>query len=231
MSSQKKRSGIQIEAFKHRIVVDPKYAEKTWKVLEHAIHEIYNRNASGLSFEELYRVIHPENYGLLLNAGLCPSQLTDSREYTLKSQLLRLKMDPDETSSAYLLPARQYADALANIGEPFKEKDLVTLVVTGLRDEYDGFKSQIVAAAPSALTALAAISSLPPDTVNALQQVLSQLGLQVQPQSSFSQPSSQQPQAHYASRGHGRGSHNRGRGARSNSRNYNNNHSFNNSNG
>lgn len=55
MSSQKKRSGIQIEAFKHRVVVDPKYAEKTWKVLEHAIREIYNRNASGLSFEELYR--------------------------------------------------------------------------------------------------------------------------------------------------------------------------------
>lgn len=87
------------------------------------------------------------------------------------------------------------------------------------------------AAAPSAPTASAAISSLPPDTVHALQQVLSQLGLQVQPQASFSQPSSQQPQAHYASRGRGRGSHNRGRGARSNSRNYNNNHSFNNSNG
>ncbi|KAG4395747.1 hypothetical protein AAZX31_19G020500 [Glycine max] len=54
MSTQKKRA-LQIEAFRHRIVVDPKYAEKTWKVLEHAIHEIYNHNASGLSFEELYR--------------------------------------------------------------------------------------------------------------------------------------------------------------------------------
>ncbi|TKY50276.1 Cullin-3B protein [Spatholobus suberectus] len=54
MSTQKKRA-FQIEAFKHRVVVDPKYAEKTWKVLEHAIHEIYNHNASGLSFEELYR--------------------------------------------------------------------------------------------------------------------------------------------------------------------------------
>jgi cullin 3 len=30
-------------------------AEKTWKVLEDAIHEIHNQNASGLSFEELYR--------------------------------------------------------------------------------------------------------------------------------------------------------------------------------
>ncbi|GAB4839988.1 hypothetical protein Ancab_020697 [Ancistrocladus abbreviatus] len=55
MSNQKKRN-FQIEAFKHRVVVDPKYAEKTWKILEHAIHEIYNHNASGLSFEELYRL-------------------------------------------------------------------------------------------------------------------------------------------------------------------------------
>ena len=29
--------------------------EKTWSVLEAAIHEINNHNASGLSFEELYR--------------------------------------------------------------------------------------------------------------------------------------------------------------------------------
>ncbi|XP_076891601.1 cullin-3A-like [Bidens hawaiensis] len=72
MSSQKKR-GIQIEAFKHRVVVDSKYAERTWKVLEHAIHEIYNHNASGLSFEELYRnaynmVLH--KFGEKLYSGL-----------------------------------------------------------------------------------------------------------------------------------------------------------------
>ena len=30
-------------------------ADKTWKILRDAIHEITNRNASGLSFEELYR--------------------------------------------------------------------------------------------------------------------------------------------------------------------------------
>jgi len=29
--------------------------EKTWKVIEEAINEIHNQNASGLSFEELYR--------------------------------------------------------------------------------------------------------------------------------------------------------------------------------
>ncbi|KAL6562526.1 Cullin-3A [Orobanche gracilis] len=72
MSGQKKKN-FQIEAFKHKVVVDPKYADKTWKILEHAIHEIYNHNASGLSFEELYRnaynmVLH--KYGERLYSGL-----------------------------------------------------------------------------------------------------------------------------------------------------------------
>jgi hypothetical protein len=52
-----RKRNFKIEAFKHRVEVDPKYAERTWKVLEHAIHEIYNHNASGLSFEELYRSV------------------------------------------------------------------------------------------------------------------------------------------------------------------------------
>ncbi|KAF3642428.1 hypothetical protein FXO38_21111, partial [Capsicum annuum] len=55
MNNNQKKRNFQIEAFKHKVVVDPKYADKTWKILEHAIHEIYNHNASGLSFEELYR--------------------------------------------------------------------------------------------------------------------------------------------------------------------------------
>lgn len=68
-----KKKAIVIEAYKHRVVVDPNYAEKTWKLLEHAIHEIYNRNASGLSFEELYRnaynmVLH--KFGEKLYSGL-----------------------------------------------------------------------------------------------------------------------------------------------------------------
>ncbi|MQL77050.1 hypothetical protein Taro_009434 [Colocasia esculenta] len=72
MNTPKKRN-FRIEAFKHRVEVDPKYAEKTWKVLEHAIHEIYSHNASGLSFEELYRnaynmVLH--KFGDKLYSGL-----------------------------------------------------------------------------------------------------------------------------------------------------------------
>ncbi|TQD93247.1 hypothetical protein C1H46_021152 [Malus baccata] len=53
MSDQKKRN-FQIDAFKHRVVVDQEYAEKTWKILEHAIHEIYNGNFS-IRCEEMYR--------------------------------------------------------------------------------------------------------------------------------------------------------------------------------
>lgn len=82
MSSQKKRN-FQIEAFKHRVVVDPKYAEKTWKILEHAIHEIYNHNASGLSFEELYRnaynmVLH--KFGEKLYSGLVSTMTLHLKE-------------------------------------------------------------------------------------------------------------------------------------------------------
>lgn len=72
MITQKKMN-LQIEALKHQIVVDPKYAEKTWNILEHAIHEICNHNDSGLSFEELYRnaynmVLH--KFGEKLYSGL-----------------------------------------------------------------------------------------------------------------------------------------------------------------
>jgi len=53
--------------------MDPDYANKTWKLLKGAIHEIHKQNASGLSFEELYRnaynmVLH--KYGDLLYNGL-----------------------------------------------------------------------------------------------------------------------------------------------------------------
>jgi hypothetical protein len=35
--------------------MDPEYATKTWSLLSGAIMEIHRKNASGLSFEELYR--------------------------------------------------------------------------------------------------------------------------------------------------------------------------------
>ncbi|KAL2552308.1 Cullin-3A [Forsythia ovata] len=86
MSGAKKRN-FQIEDFKYRELVDPKYAEKTWKIMEHAIHEIYNHNASGLNFEDLYRnaynmVLH--KFGENLYSGLV-STMTSHLEEMAKS--------------------------------------------------------------------------------------------------------------------------------------------------
>ncbi|GJR70603.1 hypothetical protein Tco_0016668 [Tanacetum coccineum] len=58
-----------------------------------------------------------------------------SREYTLKTRLLRIEMDGDETPDEYLNRAQEYVDALTAIGEPIKDKDLVMLVVSGLHEE------------------------------------------------------------------------------------------------
>lgn len=57
MSSQARprMASIKIEPFRHPVSSDPKYADNTWKVLQAAMQEIHNKNASGLSFEELYR--------------------------------------------------------------------------------------------------------------------------------------------------------------------------------
>ncbi|GJV44035.1 putative RNA-directed DNA polymerase [Tanacetum coccineum] len=83
-----------------------------------------------------------------------------SREYTLKTQLLRIKMHDDETSDAYLNCAQEYADALAAIGELVKDKDLVMLVVLGLREEYNGLKTTITARqSPTAFSELHALLS------------------------------------------------------------------------
>ncbi|XP_071699138.1 uncharacterized protein [Rutidosis leptorrhynchoides] len=69
---------------------------------------------------------------------------TSSREYTLKTQFLRLQMKPDETTADYLTRTQEYDVALANIGEKMKEKDLVMLVISGLREEYNGLKSSLL---------------------------------------------------------------------------------------
>lgn len=53
-------------------------------------------------------------------------------------------MKGDEASSQYLTRAQEYSDALANIGEPMKDKDIVMLDISGLREEYNSLKSTIV---------------------------------------------------------------------------------------
>ena len=49
------RSKFVIQPFKHNQQMDEDYANRTWQTLHDAIHEIHRQNASGLSFEELYR--------------------------------------------------------------------------------------------------------------------------------------------------------------------------------
>lgn len=174
---------------------------------------------------------------------------TSSREYTLKTQLLKIQMKGDETSDAYLNRAKEYADALANIGEAFKEKDLVMLVIAGLREDYNGLKSTLLARqAPTAFHELQGLlsdhdymikqsvpvvpspqafttntSGIPSETgssqqdpMQALTQLASQLGFNLQ-------PLTQQAQAFNTSysqnnRGRGRTTNNRGRGRGQNNR-------------
>ncbi|KAJ0742843.1 putative RNA-directed DNA polymerase [Helianthus annuus] len=74
--------------------------------------------------------------------------VTSSHEFTLKNQLLRITMKGDEKPADYLSRAQEYATALANIGEPMKDKDLVMLTLAGLREEYNGLKANLLARSP-----------------------------------------------------------------------------------
>ncbi|KAK9051967.1 hypothetical protein SSX86_028595 [Deinandra increscens subsp. villosa] len=55
----------------------------------------------------------------------------------------------EEKPTDYLSRAQEYATALANIGEPVKDKDLVMLTLAGLREEYNGLKSNLLARSPA----------------------------------------------------------------------------------
>lgn len=69
-------------------------------------------------------------------------------------------MKGDETADAYLNRAQEYSDALAAIGSPVSDKDLVMLAVSGLREEYNSLKSTITARqCPTAFTELHALLS------------------------------------------------------------------------
>ncbi|GJU47053.1 putative RNA-directed DNA polymerase [Tanacetum coccineum] len=60
----------------------------------------------------------------------------------------------------YLNRAQEYTDALAAIGEPVKDKDLVMLVVSSLREEYNSLKTTITARqSPTAFSELHALLS------------------------------------------------------------------------
>jgi cullin 3 len=81
-----KKSRVSIKPSSSYVQMDPNYAENTWNLLKNAIHEIQRKNASGLSFEELYRnaynmILH--KYGDKLYEGLrsvVQQQLRESSE-------------------------------------------------------------------------------------------------------------------------------------------------------
>ncbi|KAD4584816.1 hypothetical protein E3N88_22417 [Mikania micrantha] len=142
---------------------------------------------------------------------------TSSREYTLKTQLLKISMKGDESSSTYLTRAQEYSDALANIGEPMKEKDLVMLVILGLCEEYNGLKSTLLARQfPTAFSELHGLLSdhdfmikktaPDADALQAIQQLATQLGLHLQPSPS---PPAQSYYTNRAGNNRNRGSNNR----------------------
>ncbi|KAL5216336.1 hypothetical protein ABZP36_007737 [Zizania latifolia] len=56
MSSQKNTA--KLELYRSHIEEDPMFFDKSWKILDDGIREIYRNNPGGLSFEELYRTAH-----------------------------------------------------------------------------------------------------------------------------------------------------------------------------
>nr|GEV39424.1 kinesin-like protein KIN-UA [Tanacetum cinerariifolium] len=93
---------------------------------------------------------------LIVTVGPSPRH----RAETASTILFGQRMHGDETPDAYLNRAQEYADALAAIGEPVKDKDLVMLVVSGLCEEYNGLKTTITARqSPTAFSELHALLS------------------------------------------------------------------------
>ena len=73
---------------------------------------------------------------------------TALHEFFLKSQLMHITMKGDEKPIDYLCRAQEYATALANIGEPVKDSDLVMHTLAGLREEYNGLNCSVLGRNP-----------------------------------------------------------------------------------
>ncbi|KAM0038591.1 putative RNA-directed DNA polymerase [Helianthus debilis subsp. tardiflorus] len=228
--------------------VQPNLNYTNWLSNDAHVRMLIMSTISESSFQHVQGVTSRELW-LGLERAYAPH--TSSREFTLRMQLLKIQMKGDETSAAYLSRAQEYANALANIGHPMPDKDIVMLVVAGLREEYNGVKQALFArqftavfnelpglladhefliqkpaaeSAPAqAFTAAtpANSASASSDTVQAIQQLVARLGYQLQPLSGST--NSPPPQAFYTNRS-GSSNPNRGRGNRGRGgRNYNNN--------
>ncbi|GJT15798.1 integrase [Tanacetum coccineum] len=174
------------------------------------ISEASFRNVQGTTSRDLW---------LSLEKAYAPH--STSREYTLKTQLLRIEMHGDEALDAYLNRAQEYVDALAAIGEP----------PHALLSDHDYMLGKTRAPAPSITSSFAAnyavgSPSMPEARQAQLSELtaqLSALGFQVSPIT----PSG--PQAFYGARSNNnnnnnnnRSNNNNNRGNRNNSRGNNN---------
>lgn len=134
--------------------------DKTWKVLEAAIHEINNHNASGLSFEELYRCVcgekrrgkkrqnkakaitspfshpphHSNAYNMVINklGGRLYDGLVDTVSAHLEGVAARLA---DASGDALLRSLKEAWDGHCKSMQMVRDILMVSLVVLGLRRE------------------------------------------------------------------------------------------------
>ncbi|KAL4579253.1 hypothetical protein LXL04_015391 [Taraxacum kok-saghyz] len=173
------------------IVTNPSYA--IWIANDAHVRMLLLSTISESSFQHVHGTT---SRALWLSLEQAYAPHTSSREYTLKTQLLKLEMKGDETSSAYLNQAQGYSDALANIGEPIKEKDLV-LLVPPVQAFMATTASRNTTTLPSTPTT---------DQLQHLQTLFSQLGLQLQQTNT---PSAQAFYTNRAGNNRGRGQSNR----------------------
>ncbi|VEU39797.1 unnamed protein product [Pseudo-nitzschia multistriata] len=115
MSDSRKRFKMPLRA---HVPMDKTVASQTWNVLAKAIDEIYNRNASKLSFEELYRnaynlVLH--KHGTLLYEGVTEkinSHLTETAEHLSNVPDTSLLEELSTTWSEHLITMIMVRDIL-----------------------------------------------------------------------------------------------------------------------
>ena len=116
------KSKFIIKPFQHNVQMDEEYANRTWQTLHEAIREIHRQNASGLSFEELYRnaynmVLH--KFGDKLYNGLSDTitrhlqavagQVADSNDELFLPEL-KDKWDKHKLSSIMIRDILMYMD-------------------------------------------------------------------------------------------------------------------------
>ncbi|KAJ0500301.1 putative RNA-directed DNA polymerase [Helianthus annuus] len=134
---------------------NPSYT--TWRHNDAHIRSLLISTVSEESFHYVKGTTSKELWDNLERGHAPP---THAREFTIKSQLMRIVMKGDEQPTAYLNRAMAYATDLQNIGKPIHDNDLIMFILSGLRAEYDGLKSNLLGReTPISLNELSALLS------------------------------------------------------------------------